>query len=186
MKKCALALLSWLWIGALPVSGEEHLPPSGLYILKSNMMEGSLEFQGGGRYHAFIHLTQDELGHIAELEGPARIEGGRLVMKSLEDDGAELGITFSNGRATLKATEQAQALYCGTHATFDGIYVYASLDEIRRRAEAGDAAAQFNLGLMTEEGLGGLAANKAQAGEWYRRSAARGYAPAREKLKAKR
>ena len=179
-----LALLLWPWSWALPASGAEPVPPPGLYVLKSDMMEGSLEFRDGGSgYRAFIHLTQGELGHTAELEGPARIEGRRLVMRSLEDDGAELSMSFTEGRVALKGNDRAQELYCGAHATFDGNYVYASLSEILRKAGSGDAAAQFQMGDMYFKGdFHGVAHDEAKALEWFRESAAQRNADAQFRL----
>jgi hypothetical protein len=214
-----LALLLWTWIWALPAFGEAPMPLPGIYILKSDMMEGSLEIRDGG---AFIHLTQEELGHTAELEGPARIEGQRMTMRSLANDGAELGIVFTAGRAIIRANERAQMEYSGAHATFDGDYTCAPLGEILKKADGGDAAAQFQagdmhykgyftgvahdearalewfrksaaqgsaeaqymLGLMYENGDGGLVPDRARAMEWYRRAAARGCVPAKARLGA--
>jgi TPR repeat protein len=53
--------------------------------------------------------------------------------------------------------------------------------EIRTRAEQGDAAAQFNLGVMYAKGQG-VAQDYAEAATWYRKAAEQGYAPAQCKL----
>lgn len=46
----------------------------------------------------------------------------------------------------------------------------ATLEQLRRQAEAGDARAQFRLGVIYEEGLG-VPANGRVAERWYRRAA---------------
>ena len=58
-----------------------------------------------------------------------------------------------------------------------------AIREWRPLAEAGDAAAQFNLGLLYYDGLG-LPQNYAEALEWFRRSADKGYAKAQLNLGA--
>ena len=52
-----------------------------------------------------------------------------------------------------------------------------SLDEIRKKAAAGDAVAQYNLGWMYAKGNGVLK-NSTEAAQWYRKSAEQGYADA--------
>jgi hypothetical protein len=112
---------------AAPGAGGAMLPP-GRYRLRNAVMEGTFELRGhDGAYRAFIHLTQKESGHTAELEGPARMEGNTLVMRGLEHDGAELSLTMENGRAAIRANERAQDLYSGRNATFNGNYEYAPL-----------------------------------------------------------
>ncbi|MFQ5949031.1 MAG: tetratricopeptide repeat protein, partial [Acidimicrobiia bacterium] len=49
-------------------------------------------------------------------------------------------------------------------------------------AEAGDAKAQFFLGLIYEEGLNDLPRNLAKAAEWYRKAARQGHVMAQFKL----
>jgi TPR repeat protein len=53
----------------------------------------------------------------------------------------------------------------------------AWLAETKAKAEAGGAAAQFNLGLCYKNGTG-VAADSRAAFEWFRRAATAGYAPA--------
>jgi hypothetical protein len=132
-KKMALAafifLLTFLCLDArAALLGESAMLPVGRYELRSAVMEGFFELQGQeGAYRAFIHLTQKESEHTAELEGPARIEDKRLVMKSLADDGAELSMVFEGDRIVIRANDQAQMLYSGRNATFDGSYEYTPL-----------------------------------------------------------
>jgi uncharacterized protein len=53
----------------------------------------------------------------------------------------------------------------------------AQVNELRKSAEAGDAAAQFRLGLLYEEGKG-LPQNYLQAKEWFETAALQGHAAA--------
>ncbi len=50
-----------------------------------------------------------------------------------------------------------------------------SIDALRRRANAGDATAQFNLGFMYDDGKG-VVQDYAQALAWYRKAAEQGHA----------
>ena len=61
---------------------------------------------------------------------------------------------------------------------------YSAKDYARVRllAEEGNAEAQDDVGFMYESGRG-VAKDRAQAVEWYRKSAAQGYQPARDALK---
>jgi len=74
----------------------------------------------------------------------------------------------------------AQNLNAGLEAYNAGNYE-AALEEWRPLAEQGDAAAQFNLGLMYREGLD-VPQDYALAVKWYRLSAEQGYAGAQNKL----
>ena len=56
-----------------------------------------------------------------------------------------------------------------------------SVDELRKKAEAGDAAAQYNLGVMYANGNGVLS-DSAEAVRWYRKSAKQGNADAQSNL----
>lgn len=56
------------------------------------------------------------------------------------------------------------------------------IQRYRDRAEAGDARAQFYLGLMAEQGLIGGASDDAAARAWFERAATAGYPPAQYKL----
>jgi TPR repeat protein len=53
--------------------------------------------------------------------------------------------------------------------------------EIRTKAEQGDSAAQFNLGVMYAKGQG-VGQDYMEAAKWYRKAAEQGYAPAQCKL----
>ena len=53
--------------------------------------------------------------------------------------------------------------------------------EIRAKAEQGDAAAQFSLGVIYAKGQG-VAQDYAEAAKWYRKAAEQGYTPAQCKL----
>ena len=57
----------------------------------------------------------------------------------------------------------------------------ASPDEIQKKAEQGDAEAQFNLGVLYDSGEGEKQ-NRVKAAEWYRRAAEQGHAEAQSKL----
>ena len=59
------------------------------------------------------------------------------------------------------------------------------LDELRALAEQGDATAQFNLGIMYDNGRG-VPQDDAEAVRWYRLAADRGHATARFNLMASR
>jgi len=48
------------------------------------------------------------------------------------------------------------------------------LNATRRAAEQGDAKSQYNLGLMYDKGVGGVAQNDAEAIKWYRKAAEQG------------
>ena len=48
-----------------------------------------------------------------------------------------------------------------------------SLDETRKKAEKGDAAAQFNLGVMYQNGEG-VSKDNVEAVKWYRKAAEQG------------
>ena len=56
-----------------------------------------------------------------------------------------------------------------------------SPDEIRAKAEQGDAAAQNDLGVMHVEGKG-VAKDEAEAAKWYRKAAEQGNAAAQRNL----
>ena len=56
-----------------------------------------------------------------------------------------------------------------------------SIDETRKKAEAGDAIAQFNLGNMYRKG-DGVPKDSAEAVKWYRKAAEQGDAEARNNL----
>ena len=49
-------------------------------------------------------------------------------------------------------------------------------------AKKGNSASQYNLGLLWEQGLGGLSANKSEASQWYLLSAKQGYVLAMVRL----
>ena len=55
------------------------------------------------------------------------------------------------------------------------------LETLRKKAEAGDAVAQYNLGLMYEKGTG-LTEDKVEAAKWYRKAAEQGDANAQVAL----
>lgn len=56
-----------------------------------------------------------------------------------------------------------------------------TFDKIKKSAEQGDAEAQFNLGVMYDNGAGTLT-DKKQAFYWYKKSAEQGYAKAQFSL----
>ena len=56
-----------------------------------------------------------------------------------------------------------------------------SLDETRKKAEAGDATAQFNLGVMYANG-DGVPTDMTEAVKWFRKSSEQGNAMAQAKL----
>ncbi|MDR1708852.1 MAG: hypothetical protein LBS70_03945 [Candidatus Accumulibacter sp.] len=100
-----------------------ELPAPETYALKNAVMEGRLELRRGlGGVRVFVHLTQKQSGHSAEIEGPARVEYGLLVVAP--GDGAELAIGISAGRAKLRANEAARERYAGRNAVFDGDYEF--------------------------------------------------------------
>ena len=55
------------------------------------------------------------------------------------------------------------------------------LETLRKKAEAGDVAAQFNLGLLYDNGEG-VRKNAAEAAKWVRKAAEQGYAKAQNSL----
>ncbi len=66
-------------------------------------------------------------------------------------------------------------------AAYDRGDYATALREMRVLAEQGDAAAQYNLGVMYFEGQG-VAQDYAEAVKWYRRAAEQGYADAQNNL----
>lgn len=66
--------------------------------------------------------------------------------------------------------------------TLSALIPRTEADRCRVAAEQGDAAAQYNLGEMYENGRGGLRKNEAEAVRWYRKAAEQGYARAQYNL----
>ena len=58
----------------------------------------------------------------------------------------------------------------------------ADIENIRRRAEAGDSASQYNLGGRHLHGYGGVPQDIREAVKWYRKAAAQGHAAAQHSL----
>ncbi len=56
-----------------------------------------------------------------------------------------------------------------------GVYGQSAFEETKRLAEQGDAFAQYNLGIMYEDGLG-VPEDDAEAVRWFRLAAEQGYA----------
>ena len=81
---------------------------------------------------------------------------------------------------TLAGTAQAQNFQKGLAAAQAGDFATA-LQEWRPLAEWGDSAAQFNLGLMYEDGEG-VPQDYKEAASWYRKAAEQGYAEAQTNL----
>lgn len=75
----------------------------------------------------------------------------------------------------LLSTVAAAGLQEGMEALGRGDYA-AALKEFRTAADAGEDAAEYNLGLMYEKGLG-VEQDHAAALRWYRRGVQKGYAP---------
>ena len=59
----------------------------------------------------------------------------------------------------------------------------AKVAEVRSKAEAGDAKAQFSLGVMYDKGRG-VTKDEAEAVKWFRKAAERGHSPAQFNLGA--
>lgn len=70
------------------------------------------------------------------------------------------------------AAVHEQAVSAFVQQDFDRVHAL-----LRPLAEAGDAAAQYNLAVLYEDGLG-VAADARQALDWYRKAAAQGHAEA--------
>ena len=81
---------------------------------------------------------------------------------------------------TLAATGTLADFQAGVAAHNRQDYATA-LREFSSAAGQGDAAAQYNLGLMYAQGQG-VAQNKKQAAAWYRKAAAQGHAAAQYNL----
>ena len=75
---------------------------------------------------------------------------------------------------------RATRLLCA-FALLPSVAFAQSLDETRKKAESGDATAQFNLGLMYANGEG-VPKDDAEAVRWYRLAADQGLAPAQFNL----
>ncbi|WP_341897313.1 tetratricopeptide repeat protein [Ferrovibrio terrae] len=58
----------------------------------------------------------------------------------------------------------------------------AQLEELKAKAENGDARAQFNLAMLYDSGRGGVSRSGAEAEKWYRRAAESGLAEAQNSL----
>lgn len=58
----------------------------------------------------------------------------------------------------------------------------ASLEQIRKRADEGNAEAQYKLAKMYEEGLVGATKDYKEASKWYLKAAEKGYAQAQYKM----
>jgi hypothetical protein len=105
----------------------------GVYALLSNgVMEGEFELRiAGNFYEATVNLVQPDYGHVAFFDGPAVIAGNKVVIESIEGDGAEITVTLTDGLAVVEANEKAEE-YHGTHATFNGTYVCRPVKERTR------------------------------------------------------
>ena len=57
-----------------------------------------------------------------------------------------------------------------------------ALDQLTQCADKGDAAAQYDLGVMHYYGVGGVSQDYKKAAEWYSKSAEQGYAAAQNSL----
>ena len=85
-----------------------------------------------------------------------------------------ISLTGATGRAMAADFDKAKAAYeAGDYAT--------AAQEFRPLAEAGDAEAQYNLGVMYDNGQG-VPQNYAEAMSWYRRAAETGHAKAQNNL----
>jgi TPR repeat protein len=92
----------------------------------------------------------------------------------------QLGVRYANGRGGL-AKDDAQALDWYRKAAEAGhadalhyLQLREEVEALRRKAEAGDANGMTNLGVMYQNGQGGLAKDETQAVIWYRKAAEAG------------
>ena len=86
-----------------------------------------------------------------------------------------LGVIYENGRGVQKDVAQASRWY--RKAAEQGYE--EAINALRKLAEQGNAFAQFNLGVMYENGLG-VSKNLETAIAWYRKAAEQGFAPAQQ------
>ncbi len=91
-----------------------------------------------------------------------------------------LGLSIVVGLVLVLATPTWADLQAGLDAYKRGDYE-AALKEFRLAAEQGDAQAQFQLGVMYDEGQG-VAQDFREAVPWYRRAAEQGHALAQNNL----
>ena len=95
----------------------------GVYALSNDAMKGHFElFKDQNSYRAHIHLIQTESEHVADFAGTATVAKNRVVIDSTEGDKARITITVANGIAVVKANQEAEMLYKGVSATFNGRY----------------------------------------------------------------
>ncbi len=75
----------------------------------------------------------------------------------------------------------AALIACFSLAALAGEDVAPGIEELRAKAESGDAIAQYNLGWMFANGRG-IAQDDAEAVKWFRKAAEQGYASAQSNL----
>ncbi len=75
----------------------------------------------------------------------------------------ELGQMCEYGETAKRDKEKAESLYT------------VALPGLKRLAEEGDARSQYAMGILYENGIGGVARNQALAARWFLRAARRGY-----------
>jgi hypothetical protein len=122
MKKTVFITAALVLLAACGVSPAAAMTP-GAYILSNGVMTGVFElYETGAAYRAHIKLVRTQSSHVADFEGPATVEGEGLVIKSTMGDGAMIAITFKDGFADVEANDEAETLYCGRNATFNGRY----------------------------------------------------------------
>ncbi|MBL4616190.1 MAG: sel1 repeat family protein [Robiginitomaculum sp.] len=93
---------------------------------------------------------------------------------------ATASISFAQGTDPQQQLENSNALDQGVELYNQGKFNEAFVI-FSSRAEAGNAAAQYNLGVMYDNGFG-VEQSDAKAIEWYQRSADQGYAAAYNNL----
>jgi hypothetical protein len=86
-----------------------------------------------------------------------------------------------NSKLTMTAALALVALTCATAQAWKKAR-QAELGALRARAEAGDAQAQFEMGVKLDNGDVGLPPDDAAAAAWYRRAAEQGHARAQNSL----
>ena len=167
----AVAFLS-LWLAKIIGVGD------GFIRLVESILSPTVVFVGiiAGSFIWFVNKFSEEISdliiRLKEIAG-AKFRKQRIGAKS--DEASTEKSPTPDLVAAGKVKSDAKAKTAETGLAGD------SLAEITKKAEKGDAEAQFNLGAMFCMGIG-VARNDAEAVKWYRPAAEQGFAPAQHHL----
>ena len=118
----------------------------------------------GVRFHKQVSVQPDETALATDSTERAKMF--RELIKQIPASGQ----TAANKDESGVKTETGKSVPIG-----------GSLAEIQKKAKAGDAEAQYNLGVCYDNGIG-IAQDEAEAVEWYAKAAEQGFVPAQLNL----